>query len=271
MARINIFIIVLFLFGNAYAQKDSAYFTKIAGDSTLSSGKYIYASDIGDTVKLTLHKGVQRLVFSEGIKVNDGFAIQLFNSAGQRIEYKNHDTHIDFHNDTRGDVYLLMTTVQPIEEELVGKLFWVYAINFKGDAPDFSLTDIYGISYSNESLLGKIVVFNFWGIWCKPCVKEIPQLNKLAKYYSNRDDIIFLAVSSDSEKSLKKFIKRKKFGYNQVSYKDAMGLSAQLMDLGMYGVPVHIVLDKKGNVVFRFLGDSPGIDKMLTKSIQRQL
>jgi peroxiredoxin len=78
-------------------------------------------------------------------------------------------------------------------------------------------------------------------------------------------------VSSDPEKSIKKFIKRKKFRYNQISDKGAMELSRDLMDLGMLGVPVHIVLDKKGNVVFRFLGDHPEINKMLTKSIERQL
>lgn len=48
-----------------------------------------------------------------------------------------------------------------------------------------------------------------------------------------------------------------------------MELSRDLMDLGMLGVPTHIVLDKRGNVVFRFLGDNPGIDKMLIKSIER--
>jgi len=270
MIRFSIFIIVFILFSNSYAQKGSDYFAEIAGDSTLNSGKNICTRDIGDTVKLSLRKGLCRFVFSKGIKINDGFNLQLLNSTGQNIEFNNHDEYIDFHIDSYEEIRFIMTTEQQIEEEVVGKLFWIYNINFIGDAPDFTLTDIYGNAYTNENLLGKIVVFNFWGIWCKPCVKEIPQLNKLAKFYSNRDDIIFLAVSSDSENSLKKFNKRKKFRYNRISYKGAMELSRDLMDLGMLGVPVHIVLDKRGNVVFRFLGDNPDINKMLTKSIERQ-
>ena len=270
MIRFSIFINVFFLIGNSFAQEGSDYFAEIAGDSSLSSGKNIYTNDIGDTVKLTAYKGLNRFVFNQGIKINDGFNLQLLNSTGQNIEFNNHEAFIDFQSDSREDIYFVMTTEHQIEEEVVGKLFWIYNINFKGDAPNFTLTDIYGNVYTNENLIGKIVVFNYWGIWCKPCVKEIPQLNKLAKYYSNRDDIIFLAVSSDSEKSLKKFIKRKKFRYNQISYKAAMELFAELMDLGMMGVPVHIVLDKRGNVVFRFLGDHHEIDKMLTKSIERQ-
>lgn len=270
MTRFSIFIIVFFIIGNSYAQKGSDYFIEIAGDSSLTSGKNIYTRDIGDTVKLSLRKGLNRIVFSKGFKINDGFNLQLLKSTGQNIELSNHDAYIDFHNDSHEDIYLVMTTEQQIEEEVIGKLFYIYNVNFKGDAPDFTLTDIYGNVYTNENLLDKIVVFNFWGIWCKPCVKEIPQLNKLANFYSNRDDIIFLAVSSDPGKSIKKFIKKKKFRYNHISDKGANELSRDLMDLGMYGVPVHIVLDKRGNVVFRFLGDHPEINKMLTKSIERQ-
>ena len=270
MIRFSIFIIVFFLIGNSYAQEDSDYFAEVAGDSTLNSGKNIFTRDIGDTVKLSVYKGFNRIVFSKGIKINDGFNLQLIHSTGQNLEFNNHDAYIDFYNDSREDIYLVITTARQIEEEIVGKLFWIYNINFKGDAADFTLTDIDGNIYTNDNLLGKIVVFNFWGIWCKPCVKEIPKLNKLAEYYSNRDDMIFLAVSSDSEKSLIKFNKRKKFRYNQISDKGAMELSADLMDLGILAVPTHIVLDKRGNVVFRFIGDNSRIDKMLTKSIERQ-
>lgn len=271
MTRFSIFIIVFFLFNISYAQEGSGYFAEMAGDSTLNSGKNIYTRDVGDTVKLSVYKGLNRIVFTKRIKINDGFNLQLLNSTGQNIEFSNHDTYIDFLSDSFEDICLIMTTEQQIEEEVIGKLFYMYNINFKGDAPDFTLTDIYGNVYTNKNLLGKIVVFNFWGIWCKPCVKEIPQLNKLANFYSNRDEIIFLAVSSDPEKSIKKYIKKRKFRYNQISDKGAMELSRDLMDLGMYGVPVHIVLDERGNVVFRFLGDHPEINKMLTKSIERQL
>ena len=261
--RFSFFIIVFFFFSSSYAQKDNDYFTEIAGDSTLNSGK-VYTKDFGDTLKFTLDKGIQRLVFSKGIKINDKINLQLLNSTWQIIDYENHETYIDFYNEFRKDIYVIMTAEQRIEEEVAARLFSVYNMNFSGDAPNFTLTDIYGNVYNNENLLGKIVVLNFWGIWCKPCVKEIPQLNKLAKFYSDRGDVIFLAVSSDPEKSIKKFIKKKKFRYNHISDKGANELSRDLMDLGMYGVPVHIVLDKRGNVVFRFLGDHPDIDNVLS-------
>jgi thiol-disulfide isomerase/thioredoxin len=32
-----------------------------------------------------------------------------------------------------------------------------------------------------EELRGQWVVINYWAIWCKPCVQEIPELNALAE------------------------------------------------------------------------------------------
>lgn len=110
MKRFSIFLIVFFLIGKSYAQEDSDYFADIAGDSALNSGKNIYTRDIGDTIKLTLAKGPNRFVFSKGIKINDGISLQLLNSNWQLIEFKIHEAYLDFHIDSREDVYLVMTT-----------------------------------------------------------------------------------------------------------------------------------------------------------------
>lgn len=32
-----------------------------------------------------------------------------------------------------------------------------------------------------EELRGQWIVINYWAIWCKPCIQEIPELNKLAE------------------------------------------------------------------------------------------
>ena len=44
---------------------------------------------------------------------------------------------------------------------------------------------------------GRWVVINYWAKWCKPCIKEIPELNALdQKYFINQgEDSIGLGVS----------------------------------------------------------------------------
>ena len=36
---------------------------------------------------------------------------------------------------------------------------------------------------SLEELRGQWVVINYWAKWCKPCIKEIPELNELDQRY----------------------------------------------------------------------------------------
>ncbi|GAA5523768.1 thiol-disulfide oxidoreductase ResA [Microbulbifer aestuariivivens] len=42
---------------------------------------------------------------------------------------------------------------------------------------------------------GKTLLINYWAEWCKPCRKEIPELNALAAEY---DDVLVLGVNYDA-------------------------------------------------------------------------
>ncbi len=42
---------------------------------------------------------------------------------------------------------------------------------------------------------GKWIVVNYWAEWCKPCIREIPELNKLAKEHA--DQVVVLALNFD--------------------------------------------------------------------------
>jgi len=45
-----------------------------------------------------------------------------------------------------------------------------------------------------QSLRGQWVVINYWAKWCKPCIREIPELNRLNSEHS---DITVLGVNYD--------------------------------------------------------------------------
>jgi thiol-disulfide isomerase/thioredoxin len=52
----------------------------------------------------------------------------------------------------------------------------------------------------------KIVVLNFWGTFCAPCVKEFPDLKKLEVAFS--DDLVVIAISNESPAKIEAFITR---------------------------------------------------------------
>jgi thiol-disulfide isomerase/thioredoxin len=47
-----------------------------------------------------------------------------------------------------------------------------------------------------KNYLGRWVVINFWAPWCKPCLHEIPGLNRL--YQKNKIALVVLGVSYDN-------------------------------------------------------------------------
>jgi thiol-disulfide isomerase/thioredoxin len=70
----------------------------------------------------------------------------------------------------------------------------------KGDQclPDVSYIDTTGTAYTKQSLTGKVVVINFWATWCKPCLKEIPDLSKIQEKYQGRGVVVLGILASDN-------------------------------------------------------------------------
>src|SRR5215471_10199799 len=65
-------------------------------------------------------------------------------------------------------------------------------------APDFALKDYAGRLVTLSSLRGNLVIVNFWATWCKPCVVEIPSLERLVEQMKGKP-FQLLAVSVDDD------------------------------------------------------------------------
>ena len=110
--------------------------------------------------------------------------------------------------------------------------------------PKFSFKDLNGNLITNESMKGKIIVIKCWYIHCTPCIKEFPQVNKLADEYKDRKDILFISLAEDSPEKLKAFLTKRPLKYSVVTnLKVYMNEALQLNSF-----PTHFILNKDGMI-----------------------
>ena len=93
---------------------------------------------------------------------------------------------------------------------------------------------------------GKIVVVDFWGTWCPPCMKAIPKNVKLAEKYKD-NGVIFLGVHSQNEGRKKSMADvHKEMGINYPLCHDTTGKSAKAWSVAFW--PTYALVDTKGVV-----------------------
>ena len=133
------------------------------------------------------------------------------------------------------------TRVKGIESTLIGKI-----------VPDFtSNKTIDGTDFTFSSLRGKYVLIDFWGVWCGPCVEEMPTVKKYAKKYS--DKLTVLGINSgDTKEKMVKFLKENDYNWQQVlSGKDSDNL---VLKFNVAGFPTKFIIDPEGKIIERYLG-----------------
>ena len=91
-----------------------------------------------------------------------------------------------------------------------------YTSYFGKSFPQRNLLTTNGKFISYDSLKTKVVVYNFWFVRCKPCITEIPALNKLHERFSS-DSVGFIGITFDDTATIRKFLEKNEFHFNIVS------------------------------------------------------
>ena len=126
-------------------------------------------------------------------------------------------------------------------------LFWV-RLNQRDScliglkAPSLDITTIENEKIKTESLQGKVLFLNFWFMSCKPCIKEMPILNKIVKTYKNKD-VVFISFANEDSIKLQKFLKTKKFNFKVVPNAGRILIDTFKLFAAW---PTSIIIDKNG-------------------------
>jgi peroxiredoxin len=130
-------------------------------------------------------------------------------------------------------------------------------------ALDFPL-DVAGKLEHLSDFKGKIVVLNFWGTWCQPCVEEAPSLNKLQTYVAPRNGVILGVAADEDAAAYDKFLRDHNIVFP--TYRDPGTKNDRSPIAQSYGTliyPETYVIDRHGKIARKFIGlqqwDSPEI------------
>jgi thiol-disulfide isomerase/thioredoxin len=112
----------------------------------------------------------------------------------------------------------------------------------------YTLTD--GQKLNFYDFRGRIVLINYWAIWCKPCRTEIPELNALQKKWGN--DVVVLGVNYDGMQGDELKMQAKNMGINfPILTRDPR----EQFGVAPSGVlPETLVIDKQGALQAVLLG-----------------
>ncbi|MBE0712505.1 MAG: TIGR03435 family protein [Candidatus Aminicenantes bacterium] len=94
------------------------------------------------------------------------------------------------------------------------------------------------------SLRGKVVVLEFWGVWCGHCVENIPHLNELADKFGPRG-VEFLSISDDREKVVREFLEKTKINGTVAVDAD----SSAIKRYGVIGFPRMFIIGRDGKIL----------------------
>ena len=119
-------------------------------------------------------------------------------------------------------------------------------------APDFTITTIEGETLSLSDLRGEVVLLNFWGTWCGPCRREMPEFQEA--YETHRDDgftILALAIlREDTEADVLQF--RDDFG---LTFPITIDEGERITDsYNIVSQPSTLILDTDGVIIYRNFG-----------------
>jgi thiol-disulfide isomerase/thioredoxin len=119
---------------------------------------------------------------------------------------------------------------------------------FAGDgrepAPRFRAKTLTGESFTNDSVKGKVVLFQFWTTWCRYCRSEQSLIDDISKEFADKGLIVLAVDVAESKKTVKKFLEQNPRSCRIVLTEDT-NLAA------MYAAnsyPIYVVVDRDGNI-----------------------
>jgi len=111
---------------------------------------------------------------------------------------------------------------------------------------DIELNTLEGRELDLSQFEGKVLFVNFWATWCRPCVEEMPSIER-AKNQLPGDKIEFLFASNEEVDDILKFRDKRGLNLHYV-------LAGNMEELKIEALPTTMIVNPNGEIVFSEIG-----------------
>lgn len=119
-------------------------------------------------------------------------------------------------------------------------------------APDMEMTDTAGAKFRISDYRGKLLVFDFWYVWCKPCIAKFPDIKKTIERFSSKP---FAAIGINIDEAVRVEQARKIIADYQLTWRQVLeGKGEYIPVYQVYGrlpetpmsFPIYVAIDEGG-------------------------
>ncbi|MFT3860425.1 TlpA family protein disulfide reductase [Micropruina sp.] len=130
------------------------------------------------------------------------------------------------------------------------------AVEQRVAAPQIDGTTLEGEPWSSTSVSGKVIVYNVWGSWCPPCIKEAPALVRAANRTAQTAQFVGLNTRDSGKPQAQAFVRE-----FEVPYPNLFDPAGELVlrfagELPPSSIPSTLIVDAQGRIAARVLGET---------------
>ncbi len=134
-------------------------------------------------------------------------------------------------------------------------------------APDFTLKDLHGKTWTLSKMKGHVVFLEFWATWCGPCRMSMPQVEKLHLDYKGKN-VQVLGLNLDEQPDpVAPFVQEMDVRYPILF----VGTSGADNKYQVSGIPTFVLIDKAGRVANGWVGFDQSFPDQWRRSIDALL
>lgn len=152
-------------------------------------------------------------------------------------------------------------------EDVAARILGIKTTAVGDEVPALHATHTYDNKpFDLSSLRGKYVVLDFWGTWCGPCVFGMPKMSEYREKYKSKLEIVGIASESDDGEKWRKFLeKNSNYNWSQVLARPDEDFISKF---NVAGFPTKIIIDPKGKILVRFVGEGDDIYNKLDELLK---